>query len=870
MEGVIDYIDTAETEGALIAFPGDNLDKKPYTHMEIHPSLIFGVMGNQVVFPENNQLPRDLFACGQMRQAVSLYHSNFQTRIDKMGVVLNYGQTPLIKSRYLDKICKEQHPYGENVNVAIMCYGGYNVEDSILFNEGSVNRGMFRTTYYNMYESREESSKVGDSTVDSVFANIEQNNVIGLKPGFDYSDLDKHGLAKENTLLNDKKIIIGKMNSDPNRPDYFDDASIAPKKGQLGFVDKAFITEGEEGFRIAKVRCRHERVPNIGDKFCSRCGQKGTIGLVIPEADMPFNKDGIRPDIIINPHAIPSRMTIGQLVEALMGKACVMYGGFGDCTAFMNKGQKATTFGELLTNVGFHSSGNEQLYNGQTGEQIQAEIYFGPTFYMRLKHMVKDKINHRARGPRTILTRQTVQGRANDGGLRIGEMERDGITGHGAAFFLNESMMIRGDEYYMAVCNKSGMTAIYNESMNLFLSPQADGPIKFVGTLDNGMNIDNVTKYGRSFSVIRIPYAFKLLMQELQTMNVQMRIITEDNIDQLTNLAFSDNIIKLAGKDATPQSVLTDARHAASNINQPNIQQTSPFVQAESPEFNPFNEESPQYRPGMFQDQMQQKLPGEFSPGTPMEMPYKPTTPLKTPPKTGLSPEQMGWEFDRYAYEEGDVFKSIIINDDGRPSVFWYVDDHDYSDPYEFPRGWEEGDLVRTNGEPIQVWEVVMGLRADKEPGNWKRVIDRLKGTLNSPEYHPTSPDYDPNKPPSSPDFVPKSPDYDPNKPPSMNSDTRMPILTPQEITPPNINININVPQSVGNTDTDSKKEEEKEAKEEEEEGAQPTITLIKPNRGGPAEDSILSGNVSNESDSESGNSNETAGSDKKKVSFNF
>ena len=382
MEGVIDYIDAAETEGALIAFNGDDLDKKPYTHMEIHPSLIFGVMGNQVVFPENNQLPRDLFACGQMRQAVSLYHSNFQTRIDKMGVVLNYGQTPLIKSRYLDKICKEQHPYGENVMVAIMCYGGYNVEDSILFNEGSVKRGMFRTTYYNMYESKEESSTVGDSTVDSTFANIEQNNVVGLKPGFDYSHLDKHGLAKENTPLTNKNIIIGKINSDPTRPDFFDDASIAPKKGQLGYVDKAFITEGEEGFRIAKVRCRHERVPNIGDKFCSRCGQKGTIGLVIPEADMPFNKDGIRPDIIINPHAIPSRMTIGQLVEALMGKACVMYGGFGDCTAFMNKGQKATTFGELLTNVGFNSSGNEQLYNGQTGEQIQADIYFGPTFYM--------------------------------------------------------------------------------------------------------------------------------------------------------------------------------------------------------------------------------------------------------------------------------------------------------------------------------------------------------------------------------------------------------------------------------------------------------------------------------------------------------
>ena len=366
-QACIEYIDTAEEETALIAFLQDDLAKKPYTNVEIHPSLILGVMGNQVVFPENNQLPRDLFACGQMRQAVSLYHSNFQTRIDKMGVVLNYGQTPLVKSRYLEKICKEQHPYGENVVCAIMCYGGYNVEDSILFNEGSIKRGLFRTTYFNSYETYEESSKVGTSQVDSTFANIEQANVVGQKSGFDYSQLDDHGLIKENTPVTEKTIVIGKITTNIADPGASQDASIAPKKGQLGFVDKAFLTEGEEGFRIAKVRVRDERIPNIGDKFCSRCGQKGTIGLVIPEANMPFTKDGIRPDIIINPHALPSRMTIGQLVETLMGKACSMYGGFGDCTAFMNKGQKATSFGKMLTEVGFNSSGNQYLMNGERG-----------------------------------------------------------------------------------------------------------------------------------------------------------------------------------------------------------------------------------------------------------------------------------------------------------------------------------------------------------------------------------------------------------------------------------------------------------------------------------------------------------------------
>jgi DNA-directed RNA polymerase II subunit RPB2 len=554
-KAILDYIDTSEEEGALISVDADNITKKPYTHIEIHPSLMLGVMGNQVVFPENNQLPRDLFACGQMRQAVSLYHSNYQTRFDKMGVVLNNGQIPLVKSRYLEKINNEQHPYGENVIAAIMCYGSYNVEDSILFNEASVKRGLFRTTYYNMYETREESSRVGDTQVNSRFANIEEENVVRLKPGFDYSNLDKYGMIKENTLLDDKMVLIGKMTNNLADPDTSIDASIFPKKGQAGYVDKSFITEGEQGFRLAKVRVRDERVPAIGDKFCSRCGQKGTIGLIIPEEDMPFTEEGIRPDIIVNPHAIPSRMTIGQLIETITGKACAMYGGFGDCTAFMNKGEKTKKFGQLLTNVGLHSSGNQLLYNGQTGEQMYSEIFIGPTYYMRLKHMVKDKINYRARGPKTILTRQTVQGRANDGGLRIGEMERDGIIAHGAAKFLQESMLIRGDEYFMAICNKSGMVAIYNASHNLFMSPYADGPLRFSGTLEDGLNIENVSKFGRSFSIIRIPYSFKLLIQELQGMNVQLRLITEDNIDQLSSMSFSDNIIKLTGLKQTPREL---------------------------------------------------------------------------------------------------------------------------------------------------------------------------------------------------------------------------------------------------------------------------------------------------------------------------
>ena len=556
-QGIIDYIDTAESETSLIATSLNNIVNNT-TNLEIHSSLILGIMGNQVVFPENNQLPRNLFSCGQSKQAVSLYHSNFYNRIDKMGVVLNYGEIPLIKSRYLKYINNEEHPCGFNAIVAIGCYGGYNVEDSILFNEASVKRGMFRTTYFNMYETFEESSKIGNNVIDSKFANIEGENVIGLKPGYDYSELDKNGLIQENIRVDDKKVVIGKITTNLNEPNTYLDNSITPKKGQLGYIDKSFITEGEEGFRIAKVRIREERIPAMGDKFCSRCGQKGTVGQLIPEKDMPFTENGMRPDLIINPHALPSRMTIGQLVETLMGKACAMYGGYGDCTAFVNEGSRHGIFGKLLTDIGYKSSGNEILYNGETGEQLQSEIFMGPCYYMRLKHMVKDKINYRAQGPRTALTRQTVQGRANDGGLRIGEMERDGIIGHGATAFLQQSMLVRGDDYYMAVCNKTGSIAIYNSNNNVFMSLLADGPIKFTGNTSENMNIENITKYGRSFSIIRIPYAFKLLIQELQVMNIQMRIITEDNVNQLDSMGFGHTIDFDLEKELKPKKKKLD------------------------------------------------------------------------------------------------------------------------------------------------------------------------------------------------------------------------------------------------------------------------------------------------------------------------
>lgn len=715
---ILEYLDTSEAESALITLSYGARDKL-YTHVEIHPSLMYGFMGNQIVYPENNPLPRNAFACGQAKQAVSLYSTNFFSRIDKMGVMLNYGQIPLVKSRYLKHINNEEHPCGENVMVAIMCYSGYNVEDSILFNEGSVKRGMFRTTYFNSYETREESSKVKGSMVDSHIVNIEsQGNVVGLKPGYEYDHLDMYGMIKENTELNDKIVLIGKVKTNLDNPEHPIDESVYPKKGQLGFVDKTFITESEEGTRLAKVRIREERMPNIGDKFASRAGQKGTVGILIREQDMPFTGSGLRPDIIINPHAIPSRMTIGQLVETLTGKACALYGTFGDCTAFMNTGPKEKQFGSLLTRQGFHSSGAEVLYNGMTGEQIQSDIYYGPTYYMRLKHMVKDKINYRARGPRTLLTRQTVQGRANDGGLRVGEMERDGIIAHGVSHFLQESMMVRGDEYYMAICNKTGTIAIYNSMRDLFMSPMADGPIKFTGNLLSEMNIQKITRFGRSFSIVRVPYSFKLLMQELMTMNITMRVITADNIDQLESMSYSNTINKLTFEGENVNTTDIISRVVEKNKENSMVG----YIASKSVRKDELTKPQENTNAILLDNQKAQEkmLKDIENLGWRLEERTLVSGEGAAPssPSGEESPETA---MRRYKY----TFASLILDDNGSPTEIW--DEaagagagSGYGKfPTEHPVGWVAKDLVYPDGTQIPDEVMSNELARNQTPNNW-------------------------------------------------------------------------------------------------------------------------------------------------------
>ena len=644
-KAILDYIDSNESECAFIASSeGSGLSSSSsYTHRELHSSTLYGIMCNQIDYLEHNPVTRNSFSCGQSKQACSLYHTNYTLRMDKTAVILNYGQIPLIKSRYMKYINNEENPYGENAIVAIMCFTGYNVEDAILVNEGALQRGLFRTTYYTTYEAHEEREQKGDTVYTKTFSNIEslirENTIVGIKPERDYSYLDEYGLIKENVEVNDKMMLIGI--SSTSTAGLRKDESKPPKKGQVGKVDKAFMTEGEIGERIAKVRLREERIPAMGDKMASRAGQKGTIGMIIPEADMPFTKDGLKPDLIINPHALPSRMTIGQIVECLSAKACAHYGSFGDCTPFVNLEQNMISFfGNLLRKMGsskeningalrrsgFHSSGNEIFYDGMSGSQMEAEIFVGPTYYMRLKHMVKDKINYRARGPMTNLTRQPVSGRANDGGLRIGEMERDAVLSHGTALFLNESMLERGDMYHMAICNKTGMIAVYNPNKNIFYSPMADGPIKYTGSLvDGNTQVHQLTRFGRDFSIVTVPYSFKLLMQELLAINIRMSIITDDNISQIENMGFSDAIERLTQlPNAVPKTVIDETNIILKRIPTP-------------PEYSPGNNlpPAPKYEPhspaySVPEEEEEEEEEQEKTPLEPEGLPpgYKPPLPV--------------------------------------------------------------------------------------------------------------------------------------------------------------------------------------------------------------------------------------------------
>lgn len=454
--------------------------------------------------------------CAMGKQAMGVYATNYDQRMDKTAYVLTYPSRPLVDTRLMNFIHLNKIPSGTQIHVAIMSHTGYNQEDSVLINKGSVDRGLFMTTIYHT-EKDEDKNIIRDEIIR---CKPDPTKTKGIKFG-NYSKLNSQGFIPENTLVENRDVIIAKIvpikenRNDPTKTVKYEDQSKTFRTTEETYIDKNYTGRNGDGYNFAKVRTRILRKPVLGDKCSSRHGQKGTMGNIIPECDMPFTKDGIRPDIIINPHAIPSRMTIGQLKETLLGKVLLELGLFGDGTSFGNLDVK--TIAEQLQKVGYESYGNEVLYNGLTGEQLETNIFFGPVFYQRLKHMVNDKQHSRSIGPMVNLTRQPAEGRSRDGGFRVGEMERDVMIAHGMSRFCRERLYDASDKYSVHVCKRCGMTASYNDGSQRRMFSKEDFTIHLCKTCNNTTE----------FSKVEIPYAYKLMSQELQTINVLPRIITE-------------------------------------------------------------------------------------------------------------------------------------------------------------------------------------------------------------------------------------------------------------------------------------------------------------------------------------------------------
>lgn len=515
---LFEYIDSGETEGTYIAMDYEKVfNDKSTTHCEIHPSVLLGTTASCIPFPDHNQSPRNAYQSSMGKQAMGIYSFNFRERFDAMSHVLCYPEIPMV-TPYMSKFYGSTTlPQGQNVVVAIMTYSGYNQEDSIMLNRGSLERARYRSIFYRTYKDEERKNQ--SSGEEEKFCKPDITETKHIKNA-NYEKLGEDGFIPKDTYVTPDDILIGKVvplriatgSVLPAGAKKQRDVSKMPRNNECGFVDKIYKNRNGEGYNFTKIRMRQDRMPEIGDKFATRHAQKGTTGMILNPEDMPQTASGIVPDIIMNPHAIPSRMTIGQLMETLLSKLGCMAGCLGDASPF-----NGTTIDEIAAhlrdNYGMEPYGNEIMYNGYTGRMMETSIFIGPCYYQRLRHCSADKMHSRASGPLVMLTRQPAEGRAREGGLRFGEMERDCVVAHGMAEFTKERLMECSDSFSCYSCKSCGLLAIANAEQSIWAC----------------RGCGNSTE----FSHINIPYATKLLLQELETMNIGSRMITQQKL--LTN-----------------------------------------------------------------------------------------------------------------------------------------------------------------------------------------------------------------------------------------------------------------------------------------------------------------------------------------------
>ncbi len=513
-EGVIEYLDADEEENAKICVdPSQDLTQ--CTHVEIIPSIILGAIAHIIPYLEHNQAPRNTYEAAMAKQSLGLSTSNFRYRMDSRGHFMIYPERPLVTTKGISLVGYDKRPAGQNAVVALLTYTGYNMEDAIIMSKAAIERGMYRSFFFRTYEAEEIKYPGGEE--DRI--EIPSSDVKDYKGSEAYAHLDEDGIVSPEVFVSSGEVLIGKTSP----PRFYStlveatmgmmrrrDSSITVRRGEKGIVDNVILAETNEGYKLVKVKVREERIPELGDKFASRHGQKGVIGMILPMEDMPFTEDGIIPDIIVNPHALPSRMTVGQILESMAGKVAALKGVLVDATPF--EGVTEDELKEALIKLGFRWDGKEVMYSGITGEKLEADVFIGIVYYQKLHHMVADKIHARARGPVQILTRQPTEGRSREGGLRLGEMERDCLIAHGAAALLRERLVESSDKYVMYVCEDCGMIAWYDNRLKKPICP---------------IHGDK----GRIARVV-VPYAFKLLLQELISLGIYPRLILGDPIEE--------------------------------------------------------------------------------------------------------------------------------------------------------------------------------------------------------------------------------------------------------------------------------------------------------------------------------------------------
>ena len=504
-EGIIEYLDALEEEEALIALNEQDLTSK-HSHLEISPIVILGLTTSLIPYSNFGSSSRLIRGSKIQKQSVGLYATNFLIRMDTDVSVLHNPERPIVKSFMHDVLEYDKHPAGQNVTIALMSFEGYNMEDSIILNRGSVQRGLARSTYFRPYEA--EELRYSGGLTDEI--HTPDKEVKGYKSEKDYKHLEKDGIVYAGAKVKEDEVVIGKT-SPPRFLGEMEEFSIAAstrressttvKEGEGGVVDMVVITENEEGNKVVQIRLRDQRIPEIGDKFASRHGQKGVIGMIIDEENMPFSSSGITPDIIFSPHSIPGRMTISHLIEVIAGKVGSLAGRYIDGTTF--DVEKESDLRNELVNLGFRENGTEVFYNGMSGERFKARIFVGNMYYLRLKHMVANKLHARASGRIQLLTRQPIEGRARGGGLRVGEMEKDCFVAHGASLLLKERF--DSDKTIVYVCEKCGMLAVNDTFKDV------------KQCLKCGSNVE--------ITAVELSYAFKLLMDELKSLCIYPKLI---------------------------------------------------------------------------------------------------------------------------------------------------------------------------------------------------------------------------------------------------------------------------------------------------------------------------------------------------------